>query len=103
MHELNFLFEYVYLKILKQNIMCLTFLLFLKLLGGMHVLFRIFGIHKDSNDEPVQTENLCEDEDEDHPHEESGLLGGAAHPGLPRYADRVAGRQARQAHRQTRS
>ncbi len=59
----------------------------------------LFGVQVDGDDEPVEPEHLGEDEDEDHPDEEPGLLRRPPHSRVSHDADGVAGRQAAQAHR----
>ena len=62
----------------------------------MYCLF--LGVKVDGHDEPVQTQHLGEDQDEDHSDEESGLLRRAPHPRVAHHPDSVAGSQPRQAH-----
>ena len=38
--------------------------------------------HDQRNNQTVQAERLREDKDQNHPHEETGLLGVRAHPGV---------------------
>jgi hypothetical protein len=57
----------------------------------------IFRVQVNSDDEAVETEDLGENEDEDHADEEAGLLGRAAHAGVADDADGVAGSEAGQA------
>ena len=57
----------------------------------------LFGVQIDGDDEPVQTQDLCENEDEDHAHEEPRLLRRPSHAGVAHDADRVARGQAREA------
>ena len=61
------------------------------------------GEEVDGDDEAVEAEDLCEDEDEDHADEEARLLRRPPHAGVAHDADGVAGRQARQAHREARA
>ena len=55
--------------------------------------------HDEGNNEPVKTERLGEDQDEDHSHEQLRLLGGAPHACIADHADRAAGREAAEADR----
>lgn len=61
---------------------------------------RLFCGEDEGHDETVEPQHLGEDQDEDHAHEEPGLLGGAPHAGVAHDADGEAGRQAAQAHAQ---
>lgn len=54
----------------------------------------------EGNDETVEAEHFREDEDEDHAHEEPGLLGSAPHACIAHNADGKAGCQPAQAHTQ---
>lgn len=54
----------------------------------------------EGDNEPVQTQDLGENQDEDHAHEKPGLLGRSPHAGVAHDADGKAGRQAAQAHAQ---
>ena len=38
-----------------------------------------FGVHKKGNNQPIQTQYLSENENQNHADEESGLLGGATY------------------------
>jgi len=55
------------------------------------------GRHDESHDEPVETQSLGEDKDEDHADEELGLLGGRAHTRISDDSDGHASRQAAEA------
>ncbi|CAG5897624.1 unnamed protein product, partial [Menidia menidia] len=55
----------------------------------------------EGHDEPVEPQHLGEDQDQDHAHEEPGLLGGASHAGVAHDADGEPGGQPAQAHTQT--
>ena len=48
--------------------------------------FLFLGVEVDRHDETVETQDLGEDEDEDHADKESGLLGCASHPGVSHHA-----------------
>lgn len=61
------------------------------------------GEEVDGDDEPVQAQDLCEDEDQDHADEEPRLLRRPPHAGVAHYPDGVAGRQSRQAYREARA
>lgn len=60
----------------------------------------LFCGQDEGHDEAVEPQHLGEDQDEDHAHEEPGLLGGAPHAGVAHDADGEPGRQAAQAHAQ---
>ena len=51
----------------------------------------LLSVEVDGNDKSVQTQDLGEDENEDHTDVEAGLLGCAAHAGVADNADSVAG------------
>lgn len=52
----------------------------------------------EGDDKPVETQDLGEDQDEDHAHEEPRLLSRAPHAGVAHDADGEAGRQPAEAH-----
>ena len=54
------------------------------------------GVQIDGDDEPVETQHLSEDKDEDHADEEPGLLCGATDTSITNNADGVACRQTRE-------
>lgn len=56
-----------------------------------------------SDDEPVETQDLSKNQDEDHAHKEPGLLSCAPHACVSHNADRKACRQPAEAHTQPRS
>ena len=51
----------------------------------------LFGIEVDGDNEAVETQDLGENENEDHSDEESGLLRGSANACVSHNSDRVAG------------
>ncbi len=61
----------------------------------------LFGVQVDCDDEPVESQHLCEDEDEDHADEEPGLLRRAPHARVAHDPDGVPRGQPGQTHRQT--
>ena len=61
----------------------------------------LFRVQVDGDDETVEPEDLCENEDEDHSHEQSRLLRGPAHARVAHDADGVAGRETGQTDGQT--
>ena len=61
------------------------------------------GVQIDGDDEPVETQHLGEDKNEDHADEEPGLLCGATDASITDDADGVAGRQSGQTYCQTRT
>lgn len=61
---------------------------------------RLFCGQDEGHDEAVEPQHLGEDQNEDHAHEEPGLLSGAPHTGVAHDADGEPGRQAAQAHAQ---
>ena len=65
--------------------------------------YLFLGVQIDGDDEPVETQHLGEDKDEDHADEEPGLLGGATDTSITDDADGVACRQGGQTHCQTRT
>ena len=58
------------------------------------------GEQVDGDDEAVQTQDLCEDEDQDHADEEPRLLRRPSDAGVAYYPDGVAGCQAGQSYRE---
>lgn len=42
----------------------------------------LFGIQVDGNDEPIETQHLSKNEDQNHSYEETWLLGCASDPGI---------------------
>lgn len=60
----------------------------------------LFCGQDEGNDEPVETQDLSEDQDEDHAHEEPGLLRRASHTCVAHDADGKAGCQSAEAHTQ---
>lgn len=59
---------------------------------------RLFGGENEGDDEPVEAQDLGENQDENHAHEKSRLLSRAPHAGVAHYPDGEAGRQPAQAH-----
>lgn len=57
----------------------------------------LFGVQIDGNDESVQSQDLSENEDEDHSDEEPRLLRRSADTSVSDDADSIAGRETRQA------
>ena len=58
------------------------------------------GEQVDGDDEAVQTQDLCEDEDQDHADEEPRLLRRPSDAGVAHYPDGVAGCQAGESYRE---
>ena len=58
----------------------------------------LLGGEDEGHDEAVQTQDLGEDQDQDHAHEEPGLLGRTPHARVPHDADGEARGQAAEAH-----
>lgn len=61
----------------------------------------LFGWEDQGYDEAVETQNFSEDQNEDHAHEETRLLGGATDARVSHDADGKPGRQPAQTHAQT--
>ena len=61
----------------------------------------LFRGQDEGHDEAVQPQDLGEDEDQDHAHEQPGLLGRAPHAGVAHDADGESSRQTAEAHAQT--
>ena len=57
-------------------------------------------VHEQGDDQAVETEHLCENEDEDHADEEAGLLGCSADAGVADDADGEAGCETGEADRE---
>ena len=55
--------------------------------------YLFLGVKVDRHNESVKSQDLGEDQDQNHPHEESGLLGRASHPGVTHHPDSVASGQ----------
>jgi hypothetical protein len=58
-------------------------------------------VEVDGDDESVKTQDLGEDEDQDHPDEEAGLLSRTPDPRISHDADGEAGRQTAETHGQS--
>lgn len=61
----------------------------------------LFRGEDEGDDEPVETQDLSENQNEDHAHEKPGLLSRAPHARVAHDADREARRQPAEAHAQT--
>jgi len=61
---------------------------------------RGFGVHQQCNDESVQTQDLGENEDQDHSDKETGLLGRASYTSVTHDANGKSSRQTCQTDRQ---
>ena len=61
----------------------------------------LLGGEDERHDEAVQPQDLGEDQDQDHAHEQPGLLGRAPHARVPHDADGEAGGQAAESHAET--
>jgi len=61
---------------------------------------RGFGVHQQCNDESVETQDLGENEDQDHSDKETGLLGRASYTSVTHDANGKSSRQACQTDRQ---
>lgn len=58
----------------------------------------LFRGQNEGDNEPVETQDLGENQDEDHAHKEPGLLSRAPHAGVAHDADGKTCRQAAEAH-----
>ena len=63
----------------------------------------LFGGKDEWHDQAIETQHLREDEDQNHAHIESRLLGSAAHTGVTNNSNGKASRQTREANAQTRA
>lgn len=63
--------------------------------------FILFCGEDEGNDEAIEPQDLSEDQDEDHAHEEPGLLGCASHACISHNADGKASCQPTQTHTQS--
>jgi len=61
----------------------------------------LLGVQVNGDDETIETQDLGEDQDQDHAHEEAWLLGGAPHPGVSDDSDGKARRQSGESHGQS--
>lgn len=61
---------------------------------------RLFRGENEGDDEPVETQDLSENQDEDHAHKKPRLLSCASHACVTHDADREACRQPAEAHAQ---
>lgn len=70
--------------------------------GGTGFFFKLllFCGQNEGNDEPVETQDLSENQDEDHAHKEPGLLCRASHTSVAYDANGEAGCQSAEAHTQ---
>lgn len=61
------------------------------------------GVHEESDDETVETQDFGENENENHADEESGLLGGSSHTRVTNDTNSETSGQTSKTHRQTRT